>query len=142
LNERAWSVALLESNTAGSIAGRLAAAHGANTVAFAVGDEALPEVVTTTLADLGDAGPSEAAAVDAAVALRLATGTSVAVAVLGTTGEQDGIYGSGEGRTFIGVSTAEGCHALLCPYGGNDEYTVIRIGNQAMGEVWKLLKSV
>lgn len=142
LNARGWTVAVLESNTAGSIARRLSSGDVANTVSYAVGDADLPDAVAAVLGDFDEAGPSESAAVDAAVALRQATGTSMALAVLGTTGEQDGIYGSGEGRTFIGVSTVAGCHALLCPYGGNDEYTVIRIGNQAMGEVWKLLKSV
>ena len=133
-------VALVESNPQGALAARLAMGHAAYTAVAAhyVADSPdLPPTVRQAVAQNGDL---ETAAASAAAALRAQTGTEFALAVLGTQGEHEGVYGATSGRTWIGMATVDGTRAILCPFGGRDEYTVTRIGNQALGLLWEALK--
>jgi hypothetical protein len=59
---------------------------------------------------------------------------------LGTEGEQEGVYGSSSGRTWVGVATPLRNYAVLVPFGGKDEYTVALIGNNALRLLWQELK--
>ena len=140
LQARGAKVALVESNTHGALAARLATGHAAYdavTAHYAVDAQDLPESVRRVVGQNGDPKTNAASA---AAALRALSGADFALAVLGTQGEQEGVYGATSGRTWIGMATAEEARAVLCPFGGRDEYTVTRIGNQALGLLWDVLK--
>jgi nicotinamide-nucleotide amidase len=136
-------VALLESNTQGQLARRFAsatAAYAAVAAAWQVTDADLPAAVRDACGPVDGDGYGDAAAVAAATALRTATGATYALAVLGSAGENEGVYGTTSGRTWIGFATPLGAQAVLCPFGGRDEYTIVRIGNQALGCLWQELR--
>jgi nicotinamide-nucleotide amidase len=141
LQGRGATVALVESNTQGAVAGRLAAGnavYAAVTAQYRSDSTELPATLAHTVAN---GSPSEAYAVAAAESLRRLSGADFALAILGTQGEQEGVYGATSGRTWIGMATSAGVRAVLCPFGGSEEYTVTRIGNQALGLLWEALRS-
>ncbi len=141
LQQRARTLALAETNTAGALAHRLReAAAGADVLkaAWRVDDPALPQTVRAALPD-GSGTVDEAQASAAAEALRRSTGSDMALVVLGTQGENEGVYGAASGRTWLALATPDGVKSELCPFGGRDEYTIVRIGNQALGMLWKQL---
>lgn len=146
MQERGATVGVLESNTAGKVAGRLA---GATAVYAPVAGHwlvddvtGLPSEVQAALGDIRGDEPaySEHQAAAAAEAVRAAAGSRFGLAILGTRGAAEGVYGVNSGRTWIGVASEAGASAVLCPFGGQDEYTVTRIGNQALGLLWNQLK--
>lgn len=137
-------IALVESNTKGELAARLAegtSAYPAVAQRFVVGVDELPEPVQGKLAGIiGPEDYTEAIAERAAEALRESTGATYALAILGTEGEHEGVYGATSGRTLIGLATPKGSQATLCPFGGRDEYTIVQIGNHALRYLWQELK--
>ncbi len=149
LAQREWKVALVESNTQGRLAQRLIAGQGVTTVVSAsltADDPALPPDVAQAVSAHRSAveqgnGQADGSIVAVADAARRSSGAEVGIAIIGTSGAQDGVYGTGAGRTWIGVSSPLGSRVVATPHGGSDDYTVTRIGNLAMGEVWKLLRS-
>jgi nicotinamide-nucleotide amidase len=143
LAQRGAHVALLESNTAGELAQKLASANE-GVVAYATtlerGD--LPEGVAQRLsAYLQSEEYNEALAQQLAAELRQASGAEYTLVLLGTHGEQEGVYGKASGRTWIGLATPTRQAATLVPFGGKDEYTVTLIGNRALHLLWQELKS-
>ena len=143
LQGRGAKVALVESNTRGALASRLAAGnavYAAVAAQYRTDAADLPPSLARALGEEAGDAPSEAAAVAAATALRAVSVADFALALLGTQGEQEGVYGATSGRTWIGLATAAGTRAVLCPFGGREEYTVTRIGNQALGLLWDALK--
>jgi nicotinamide-nucleotide amidase len=144
LQEASAQVAILESNTGGNLATRLADATPVQPVvamATVAGADDLPDTVASELVDGSKAGEyTEGVAARTAAALRTHTGATYALAILGTHGEQEGVYGNTSGRTWIGIATPSRSHAILCPYGGREDYTVTLIGNQALRLLWQELK--
>jgi nicotinamide-nucleotide amidase len=142
LQARGATVSLVESNTRGSIAARLAGAIATFAPVAAqwlVDGEQLPPALGSLVNT--DNSFTEAQAVEVAKAARAATGSDYALAILGTSGAGEGVYGASSGRTWIGFAMPTGATATLCPFGGQDEFTITRIGNQALGLLWNLLKS-
>lgn len=140
-------VALLESNSEGAIAARLrdalpdaADAQSVVAKAVSVGGDEVPAEVAVQLAAVVPENYTEAIAAHAAAELRANSGATYALAILGTQGEHEGVYGRTSGRTWIGLATPAGSHAILCPYGGRDEYTITLIGNNALRLLWQELK--
>ncbi|MCC6456590.1 MAG: CinA family nicotinamide mononucleotide deamidase-related protein [Caldilineaceae bacterium] len=137
------NIAILESNTGGNLAARLAESTAADPVvalAIAVNTDEVPEAVAAQLVVSKSDEYTDAMAARAAAALRANTGATYALALLGTQGEQEGVYGTASGRTWIGISTPSGSQAILCGYGGQDEYTITLIGNNALRLLWQELK--
>jgi nicotinamide-nucleotide amidase len=138
LQLRAATVALVESNTQGQVAARLASiANSLVASKWAAGDPGLPPGLT--LDQPGEPGETQAA--DVAAAARLVAGSDFGLAILGTQGADEGVYGKTSGQTWIALASATGSHTELCAFGGQDEYTLTRIGNQALGLLWKHLRS-
>jgi nicotinamide-nucleotide amidase len=137
-------IAILESNTAGNLASRLAdttAAQPVIALATTVGAGDVPETIARELGTITKAEEySEALAARTAAELRTLTGVTYTLSLLGTQGEQEGVYGSTSGRTWIGVATPTRNFAVLVPFGGRDEYTITLIGNNALRLLWQELK--
>lgn len=137
-------LAILESNTGGDLASRIAESTAAAPVivqAAVVGGAEVPETIARDLSAVAKAEEySEAMAAKAAADLRAATGATYALAILGTQGENEGVYGSTSGRTWIGLATPVRNQAVLCPFGGRDEYTITLIGNNALRLLWEELR--
>jgi nicotinamide-nucleotide amidase len=142
LQARACRVSILESNTAGRVAARMMAStmdYRAVRSAWVVDDPALPQAVRERAR--GVSTPTEEQARLAAEAVRIESESDYALALLGTAGADEGVFGASQGQTWIGLASAVGSSAVLCPFGGREEYTVIRIGNQALGTLWKELRN-
>lgn len=138
------TLAVLESNTLGQIATRLMQVDQAGTTVrarYLTSDSTLPAAVAAEVALRQTDKPTEAAAGACAAALREATGCELALVLLGTTGADEGVYGKSKGETWIGLASADGVETVLAPFGGNEAYTVTRLGNQALGVVWHKTKA-
>jgi hypothetical protein len=61
------------------------------------------------------------------------------VATLGTSGADEGVFGRGSGKTWVALAGAGEPKTSFVPFGGRDEYTVVRIGNQALILLWNHL---
>jgi nicotinamide-nucleotide amidase len=130
MQQSSLSLALWESNTQGDVARRLS-------------DTLSPELLraqTPHAAPVNPDGYSETMAAGAAVALRQQSGTRYALAILGTQGATEGVYGTTSGRTWIGLATPERSFAVQVPFGGMDDYTVTLIGNNALRLLWQELR--
>lgn len=133
LHEHGYTVALVETNTRGLIAERLAAAlPEANPVRcrFLGTDPALPREVSRVLA--GVSKPAEGVVRQASEALARECRATINLAVLGSTGANEGIYGATAGETWLAESDGEGTRAARLPFGGTEEFTVVRIGNYVL----------
>ena len=144
LQDQERTLALLETNTDGGIARRLSSAQAVyDPVAahWTADDPSLPAPLQECLNTVRDViGYTETMAAQCA---RLAASQSAAdfgLAVLGTSGADEGVYGRTSGRTWLGLASADGVETVLCPFGGKDEYTTVRIGNQALSLLWNHLK--
>ena len=74
----------------------------------------------------------------AASMVRERSGATVGIALAGTAGADEGIYGRNSGETWLAVAAGHGVTTLRIPYGGQDEFTFVRIGNQALRKLWEL----
>jgi nicotinamide-nucleotide amidase len=137
-------VAILESNTGGDVARRLqepGTAQPVVSLASILGNGSTPEPLAQLVASTPPIERySETFAAKLAVALRAFSGTAYALALLGTEGEQEGVYGTTSGSTWVGVASPARSYAVLVPFGGKDEYTVTLIGNNALRLLWQELK--
>src|SRR5690606_3313366 len=137
------TVALVESNTGGQVAQRLGAAisgYAAVKASWRIGDTSLPLEVQSLLPN-GDEMAGEEQIQAAAVALLRTTGSDLAIVMLGTSGADEGMYGAASGHTWLALAAPDGVQTLSYPFGGQDDPTVTRIGNQALGLLWKRLSS-
>lgn len=124
------SIALLESTSARAVAARLTAALDDPVrvkAALTVADETLP----TELADLiAEDRYDEQIARRAAEILRQQTGATFAVVALGSGRPEEHFYATDPGESWIALAGPTGVRSLRYPFGGRDEITVIRLGNQ------------
>lgn len=133
LQQHGLTVALLETNSGGRIADRLNSAladYQPVVMRLLAGDAELPAELVAVLRDSGR--PAEEVVRHAAEALFAAGKAPIAVAVIGTTGESEGIYGVTAGETWLAETDAESTNAARLPYGGTEEFTLVRIGNYAL----------
>ena len=80
----------------------------------------------------GEPAYTEKMAIDSAQALLQESGATYALVLLGTSSIDEGVYGKSSGETWIALAGPQGVHTNLCPFGGQDDYTLQRIGNQAL----------
>jgi nicotinamide-nucleotide amidase len=126
-------IALLETNTGGAIARRLAAATTGESpvvMALVAMDPGMPEAVGRILAQASK--PAEEIVRRAAVALREVSGADINIAIIGTTGASEGIYGTHPGETWMAEADRRSTQAARLPVGGTDAFTTVRIGNYAL----------
>jgi nicotinamide-nucleotide amidase len=133
LHKHGYTVSLLETNTQGAIATRLSGAiEGFDPVVahFCTPGSDLPIPLERVLGDYRK--PAEQTVRLAADALLRSTTANISVAVLGTVGKHEGIFGLTSGETWLAEADIESTKAARLPYGGGEEFTVIRIGNYAL----------
>ncbi len=133
LRENNLSFALLETNTGGAIARRFAAAdrEGAPVITALVAmDPKMPAPIGAILAQ--STRPAEDVVRRAAAALRSYSKADIAIAIIGTTGESEGIYGTHAGETWMAEADGRSTQAARLPMGGTDDFTTVRIGNYAL----------
>ncbi len=142
LAERKTTVALFETNTQGSLNQRLSGAL----------PDISPIIAAWTAEDL-DQAPAvvreqgvtlqppfdETRGIELAQSLRGATGASYGLALIGTSGDDEGVWGSGEGETLIVLAGPDGEEAVHINYGGRERATSIRLGNSALTLLWRAL---
>ena len=130
------TVAMLETNTRGAIAARLAAAlpeHNPVAAGMLAAGAALPMALAELAAP--DALSSEArqqGAAKAAEWVRSRQPATLGIAVVGTAGADEGVFGKSNGESWLGLSDGRKTTTMLIPFGGQDEYTHVRIGNQVL----------
>lgn len=147
------TVAVVEQHAQGALAARLANIGGGEAVRQSWQDEQQPDspgdlVTAWTRALRADADDKTVAALQLAQQAAEAAGAHVGIAILGSRGTDNGVYGQDGGQTAVAIYTTgaleiqgvERARTLLLPYGAGDEYSVIRIGNQALALLWNLLK--
>jgi len=136
------AVSIFESNTGNAIASRLRSAAGDSSAvpAWTLNAPSLPDELAQIAKDAGT--PAEDVAVRLARAVRDLGRTDLGLAILGTSGSDDGVFGRADGVTWIALAAADGAQTTHVPYGGSDDHTVARLGIQAMNLLWRHLKIV
>lgn len=136
------TVAVLETNTRGALAERLATALPDQTPLckrVVSPEEAPAELAGVAAADALDSAAREALARQAAAWLRTVSGATLALALVGTAGPDEGIFGRAPGETWLALDDGERVRTVRIPFGGCDEFTHVRIGNQALIELRRWL---
>lgn len=130
------TVAVLETNTRGAIAARLTAALPAYTLVAAsvlAATAVLPMALAELTAPDGLApADRQRLAGEAAEWVRSQQPATLGIAVVGTTGADEGVFGKKNGESWLGMSDGRQTKTLLIPFGGQDEYTHVRISNQVL----------
>jgi nicotinamide-nucleotide amidase len=140
-------VSIVETNTQGAIARRMSSAdpqYNPLGERWVLGvDQGVPQSIQDVACYVDSATQyREEQAREIARLLTVDSGAAYGVAVLGSAGADEGVYGSEAGHTWVGVASVASVHSVMCPYGGQDEYTIVRIGNQALRLLWDTLKIV
>lgn len=135
------TLALLETNTRGALAARLSAAEPAYNPLLkqiVTDDESLPAM-------LGKAPSSEPEshqmlASQSASWLRTVSGATLGVALVGTSGADEGVFGRQAGATWLAIADSKQVANTHIAFGGQDDYTHVRIGNQTLATLRRWLK--
>lgn len=126
------TLALLETNTRGALAARLiaAAAPDDNRLLKQVVIEvdALPALLGGAL----EAEDHQALARQAASWLRTVSDATLGIALVGTSGVDEGVFGREAGATWLAIDDGVRPATIHIPFGGQDDYTHVRIGNQTL----------
>ncbi|BAM01399.1 MULTISPECIES: CinA family nicotinamide mononucleotide deamidase-related protein [Caldilinea] len=136
------TVAVLETNTRGALAERLATALPDQTPVrkrVLAPEEVQAELTNAAAPDELDSAAREALARQAATWLRTTSGATLGLALVGTAGAEEGIFGRVPGETWLALDDGERVHTVRIPFGGRDEFTHVRISNQALIELRRWL---
>jgi nicotinamide-nucleotide amidase len=128
------TLAILETNTGGEVAGRLRSAPG--------GEQAAPSsLVIASLAEIGPDAPAETvsqAGAEWAAVTRLAAAqvgladVSLALAICGVVDPAAGPYGARRGESYVAIASAAGVTSTRLDVGGVDELARRWVGNGAL----------
>jgi nicotinamide-nucleotide amidase len=145
LRERDLTLAVYETNTRGALADRLARAlPDFDPVWLRVDGER--NVLAWDEAVAAEFDPDRVPAADlaglAAVRLRIHSGAAVGLALVGTAAADEGVFGQRSGETWLGLATGQAVTTTRIPFGGQDDYTIVRICNQALRRLWELADSL
>ncbi|NJN82827.1 MAG: hypothetical protein HC802_11490 [Caldilineaceae bacterium] len=141
------NVALLETNTQGAVARRLSAGveAGAENPVVAhwhVNLDPAPPALGELWREIRERQEfDEALAEHVASQLLIDSGARYAVAILGAAGEDQGVFGRARGVTWFAVADGQGVVTSQARYGGSDEFTTVRLGNQALALLWNRLRA-
>ena len=125
------TLALLETNTRGALAARLlAAAPDSNLLRkqVVIDVDALPVMLGVAL----DATEHQALASHAAHWLRTISSATLGIALVGTSGADEGVFGLKSGATWLALDDGVEPATIRIAFGGQDDYTHVRIGNQTL----------
>lgn len=130
------TLAVVESNTRGALAERLAKADPQyNPVLL---QQVLNlEQVRSAYADssnspLSDSQLMERAAAASAQEARDRAGATIGLALIGTAGSDEGVFGTQSGETWLALAGDDRVETARLRFGGSDDYTTVRIGNDAL----------
>ncbi len=139
------TVALLETNTRGVLAERLATAcaeYSPLLRTVVTGQYALPPGLANIEApDALDSSMRRALAERAAAWLRATTAATLGLALVGTSGADEGVFGRSAGETWLALDDGQSVYTTQIAFGGQDDYTHIRLSNQAMLELHRWLEA-
>ncbi len=129
------TITLTESNTDGLLAQRLSRAlPGFNPL---IHSSILNDAALATLLD---AEPFKELALAVATQSRKEYGTTYGLSLIGSSGADQGIYGSERGETWIALVGPNAETLEQLPFGGQDEYTQVQLCNGALGMLWRMLE--
>lgn len=144
LHEKGVTLAVVESNTHGTLAERLAKADAVyqpvrlrqvidlsqvrSVYAGLSGEAARP---------ISDSHMMEQAAMTAAQEARSQSGATIGVALIGTAGESEGVFGTTSGETWLALADPDRLETTRIRFGGQDDYTIVRIDNDTLRSLWK-----
>lgn len=143
LAERPAAVAILETNTRGVIAKALAAALPDGAPAgLVIGSTPadLPSSLAQELAAAADGGYSEALALHTAEEIAADAEADYGLAILGSVGEDQGVYGEQPGETHLALVGPGLSKVRRLAFGGDDQLTQLLTGNQALLLLWRALR--
>ncbi|MFN8439289.1 MAG: CinA family nicotinamide mononucleotide deamidase-related protein [Caldilineaceae bacterium] len=119
LQSQGATLAISENNTRGTLADRLR--------------QALPSFDPLQNAVLDDTiAVSEAAVREAAQQLQRRSAATYALVISGTAGADEGVWGAKNGETWASLADSKTVITTRINFGGQDEYTLVRIGNGAL----------
>ncbi|MGB4980223.1 MAG: CinA family nicotinamide mononucleotide deamidase-related protein [Anaerolineae bacterium] len=128
-----YTLALVETNTAGAVAAWLRATPFAAALHSALVAADLPHLQSALPAlTADDAWPSAALALAAAQAMQAASGADFTLAIIGTMQGHETMYSDERGESFIALLHPEGLLTRRFPLGGAGEVTQRWIGNRAL----------
>jgi len=147
LQENGSTVSLVETNTSGTLAQLLTEAidgFDPVDVHVVIGQDELTPVLADALGEVGAELPtySETQARDVAIALANYSRSTFNFALLGTKGADEGVYGKEAGETWVALSHQDKEKATSVEriaLGGIDEFTQVRMRNQVLRQLWRLL---
>jgi len=141
LRDAQATVALLETNTRGNIAKALATAlaDDRDIVTGFIPADLPPDQRAELEQAAADGYAEELALVSATRAAELGR-TTYGIAVLGSDGEDEGVFAAQPGETYLAIVGADLSASHRLPWGGRDMYTQLLTGNQALILLWRALQ--
>jgi nicotinamide-nucleotide amidase len=79
----------------------------------------------------------EQAAAAAAQEARRQAGATLGLALIGTAGADEGVFGATSGETWLALAAEDRLETARLRFGGSDDYTIVRIGNDALRKLWE-----
>ncbi|MEZ4657689.1 MAG: CinA family protein [Caldilineaceae bacterium] len=70
-----------------------------------------------------------------------ASNATLGIAVMGSSGDDEGVYGQRSGETWIAVSEQAQVKTHHYGFGGRDEYSQVRLGNQVLMLLWRMFEA-
>lgn len=143
LQVQGMTLAVVESNTRGELAERLAKA-AADYQPILLRQVIDLEQVRAAYAEvnngpISDSHIMERAARAAAQEARSQAGATIGLALIGTSGHSEGVFGATSGETWLALAGEDSLESELVRFGGQDDYTIVRIANQALRGLSKLV---
>ena len=74
----------------------------------------------------------ERAAAASAQEARHQAGAAIGLALIGTAGSDEGVFGTQSGETWLALAGEDRLETARLRFGGSDDYTTVRIGNDAL----------
>ena len=129
------TLALLETNTRGALAARLTAAapeYNPLLKQVVIDVDALPAMLGMAAPATPEAEAHQALATQSASWLRTVSGATLGIALVGTSGADEGVFGRESGATWLALDDGVQVATTHIAFGGQDDYTHVRIGNQTL----------
>ena len=136
LGRQGVTLAIVESNTRGALAERLAKADPQYNPVRMQQVLSLEQVRSAFAgaqsARVSDSQMMERAAAASAEEARHQAGATIGLALIGTAGSDEGVFGAQSGETWLALAGENRLETVRLRFGGSDDYTTVRIGNDAL----------